>query len=79
MSVVPQYVTAKTIAQQFAMSVFAVYAAAREGVIPSYRLGRRRIRFRVDEVAAALRRQQAPAPEPEPEPASPIANSASDD
>ena len=50
------FVTAKVVAERLGMSASAVYAATRAGVLPAFRLGPRRLRYRLDEVMAALRR-----------------------
>lgn len=47
----PRFIDAKTLARAFGVPVGTVYALAREGVIPSVRLGRT-LRFDVDQLEA---------------------------
>jgi excisionase family DNA binding protein len=51
------YVDAKEAARFAGMSVAALYGAVRQGVLPAYRLGRRRLRFRLDDIEAAMKRE----------------------
>ena len=48
------YVTADKVAEHFGIPKNAVYKMAREGVIPSYRLGRS-LRFVIEEIEEATR------------------------
>jgi excisionase family DNA binding protein len=48
-------VTAQVVAQALSCSVSWIYEAAQRGLIPSYHVGNRLVRFDIDEVIAASR------------------------
>jgi excisionase family DNA binding protein len=54
-SVQPRLVTAQVVAQALSCSVSWVYEAAQRGIIPSYHVGNRLVRFDIDEVIEASR------------------------
>ena len=51
----PRLVTARAVAEALSCSVSWVYEAAQRGVIPSYHVGGRLVRFNLDEVIEASR------------------------
>lgn len=54
-AVQPRLVTAQVVAQALSCSVSWIYEAAQRGLIPSYHVGNRLVRFDIDEVIAASR------------------------
>ena len=52
------FVRAPVAARLLDMTLAAFYGAVRAGAVPAYRLGPRRLRFRLDEIEAALKRQR---------------------
>jgi len=54
----PEFIGARAAAARLSISLPALYAAVRKGDLPAYRLGQKRLRFRIAELDAALRREQ---------------------
>jgi predicted DNA-binding transcriptional regulator AlpA len=57
----PTLVTAEKLAEAFSLTLQQVWRLQRQGRIPCVRLGRRTLRFNLNEVAAALEAQTRPA------------------
>lgn len=51
-----EWLTTEQVAERLSLSTKSIRTMVADGTIPAYRLGRRQLRFRADEVDNALRR-----------------------
>ena len=51
-----EWLTTEQVAERLSLSTKSIRSMVADGIIPAYRLGRRQLRFRADEVDNALRR-----------------------